>query len=91
MIEDYEFLTQSNINHALLGTGSFSFPTTYAANYFTTLEELYNKCAGIVAWCSSFRLGLCCIGEARWFLGFGLQTWDIAAGSLLIQGSRWHD
>lgn len=77
---------QTQLNAALLGTGSAFRNTTLSQRYFPTFEALAGKCAGIRS-TGSAALDLAYVASGRldghWALG--LRTWDIAAGCLLVK------
>ncbi|NKB46293.1 MAG: inositol monophosphatase [Legionellales bacterium] len=77
---------QHALEHALIGTG---FPLRTEAvfePYFATLHTLYQHCLGVRR-AGSAALDLAYVAAARlegsWH--YGLNIWDIAAGSLLIR------
>jgi myo-inositol-1(or 4)-monophosphatase len=77
---------QTLLSASLLGS---SFPVRKvesAKRYLPTYEALFGQCAGIRS-TGSAALNLAYVANGRLdgFWEFGLQPWDIAAGSLLIQ------
>ena len=77
---------QTQLNSALLGTGSAFRNTTISQRYFPAFEALVGKCAGVRS-TGSAALDLAYVASGRldghWALG--LHPWDIAAGCLLVK------
>lgn len=77
---------QTQLGASLLGTGVPFRNLTLAQRYFPTLEAMMGKCAGVRR-TGSAALDLAYVASGRLdgFWEFGLQPWDIAAGSLIIR------
>lgn len=77
---------QTQLSDALLATSFPSQNKTLLQRYMQTLSSLVGQCGGIRR-TGSAALNLAYVANGRLdgFWEFGLRTWDIAAGSLLIQ------
>lgn len=77
---------QTLLAASLLGTGVPFRDLALAQRYFPTLEAMMGKCAGIRR-TGSAALDLAYVAGGRLdgFWEFGLRSWDIAAGSLLVR------
>ncbi len=77
---------QTQLSASLLGTGFSGRDTILNQKYLPTFEALMGKCAGMRR-TGSAALDLAYVASGRLdgFWEFGLQPWDIAAGSLLIR------
>lgn len=77
---------QTSLSASLLGTGVPFRDLALAQRYFPTFEAMLGKCAGVRR-TGSAALDLAYVASGRLdgFWEFGLQPWDIAAGSLLIR------
>ena len=77
---------QTQLTSALLGTG-FPFRNKESAKkHFPTFEALFGQCAGVRrAGSAALDLAYVACGRLDGFWEFGLNSWDLAAGSLLIK------
>jgi len=77
---------QNQLEGALLGTGFPFRRPSLAELYLPTFEAMFGKCAGVRR-CGSAALDLCYVacGKLDGFWEFGLNSWDIAAASLIIR------
>lgn len=74
------------LNKALLGTGFPFREFDYLEFYLTFFKNLVPQCAGIRrAGAAALDLAYIAAGRLDGFWEFGLKSWDIAAGALLIQ------
>lgn len=77
---------QTQLSASLLGAGVPFRDANLAQRYFPTLEAMIGKCAGMRRTGSAaMDLAYVASGRLDGFWEFGLQPWDIAAGSLLIR------
>ena len=75
-----------SMDHALLGTGFPNRNPALLGSYLPTLAAFLPQVAGVRrAGAASLDLAFVACGRLDGFWEFGLQPWDIAAGSLLIQ------
>jgi myo-inositol-1(or 4)-monophosphatase len=77
---------QTQLNASLLGSGFSMRDSTLNQKYLPAFEALVSKCAGMRR-TGSAALDLAYVASGRLdgFWQFGLQPWDIAAGSLLVR------
>jgi myo-inositol-1(or 4)-monophosphatase len=77
---------QTQLSASLLGTGVPLRDVALAQRYFPTFEAMIGKCSGVRR-TGSAALDLAYVASGRLdgFWEFGLRSWDIAAGSLLIR------
>jgi len=77
---------QSQLIDALVGTGLPSRNPELAKRYFPTFEALVGKCSGMRrSGSAALDMAYVASGRLDGYWKFGLQPWDIAAGSLLIK------
>lgn len=77
---------QTNLQHALLGTGFPYREDQPLEPYFKILKDLMAVSSGIRrAGAATLDLAYVAAGRLDGFWEFGLQPWDIAAGALLIK------
>lgn len=76
---------QTQLSAAVLGSACPRHQGTSAERYLPSFETLFDKCAGIRRTGSAvLDMAYVASGRLDGFWAFGLQPWDIAAGSLLI-------
>jgi myo-inositol-1(or 4)-monophosphatase len=78
---------QTQLSAAMLGAGLQNKRGTHQPA-FSTIQSLFDQCASVRRTGSvALELAYVASGRLDGFFGFGLQSWDIAAGCLLIQES----
>ncbi len=76
----------NNLEHALLGTGFPYRRLGRVESYLAILRELFGKTEGVRrAGSAALDLAYVAAGRLDGFWEFDLQSWDMAAGALLIQ------
>lgn len=74
------------LQKCLLGTGFPFRSPEYRDQYYETLKSIAKQCAGVRrAGSAALDLAYVASGQLDGFWEFGLGTWDIAAGALLIR------
>lgn len=77
---------QVQLSLALLGTGFALRNTATAERFLPSFAALFNKCAGIRrAGSAALDLAYVACGRLDGVWEFGLRSWDIAAGALIIK------
>ncbi len=79
-------VSRQPFSQALIATGFPFRAKHYLPTYLLTFEEIFLRCSGMRR-CGSAALDLCytAMGRFEGFWELGLSTWDVAAGSLLVQ------
>lgn len=78
--------TKRELSDALVGTGIPYSDFTNLPRYMELLQDVVQKCAGVRRpGAAALDLAYVACGRFDAFFEFGLQSYDIAAGSLLIQ------
>ncbi|RMG61523.1 MAG: inositol monophosphatase [Calditrichaeota bacterium] len=77
---------QSDLSRMMLATGFPHRNRRHLPAYLLAFEEIFLRCAGIRR-CGSAALDLCYTASGRFggYFELGLNIWDIAAGSLIVQ------
>jgi myo-inositol-1(or 4)-monophosphatase len=77
---------QQQLSSALIGTGFPLRTPTVFEPYFATLHALYQQCLGVRrAGSSALDLAYVAAGRLEGSWHYGLNIWDIAAGSLMVR------